>query len=662
MMPSTLDISRASHGKSFISPPRINLRKAAAYNYDKGPLSSTSSRFNFNHLVFSPPPSPGLPSISPPVKRPPRRVFGRIRPIRIVRYTIRLLSIVVVFFVALDVLTRIFGEPVPPPAPEEPTENTGAVQEAAASQTGPSSPMPIMVSDSRGRAKWTVSIPRGSEFPLTMQQYAEMCGRCEEVAERTRNLRSQGLGFSLGFGSDAANDFVDVQEAQDAGYLHAEEKSSEDLAGEVGDTGKPVCKKSLTFVLESDDAGLGKTLMMLWISYGLAVEEGRAFFVDDTRWAYGRYADMFQSLPQPDCAPPPSHEMLPCPRHARHLIASAATTSVWLDPLTQGGGSSSSNGPSISPPNAHERTFLKAQFDLARRGYEALFRLTKEDADYVDARARELMAKRILLPRSSSSSSSSSKSQYNHGLAVGIHVRRGDRHPLEPQYRDSYMPLHLYADVAREVIDSRLGGAGKDKDESEYEADDDDAARRRRRTAREKSMLVLASDDPTVYASTELDGSGSGVGGGGVRAQERIRLASKQPTPTPTPNKAVMRKFVDRSFGWEGGFFAAMFWNLGTVTVNAAESAAAVANRHSGSGNDTAAGQWSPETLRLRSLVGRAYMLDLAVLAEASDVVVCAVSAVGCRLLAVMMGWQSAFEEGNWVNIEGGYGWLGVEW
>jgi hypothetical protein len=45
-----------------------------------------------------------------------------------------------------------------------------------------------------------------------------------------------------------------------------------------------VCEKSLTFVMETHDAGLGKTLMMLWTAYGLAQKEGRAFFVDDSRW------------------------------------------------------------------------------------------------------------------------------------------------------------------------------------------------------------------------------------------------------------------------------------------------------------------------------------------------------------------------------------------
>jgi hypothetical protein len=670
-MPSTLDINRASHGKSFISPPRINLRKAAAYNYDKGPLSATSSRFNFNHLVFSPPPSPGLPSLSPPTKKPARRGFISIRPIRVIRYTIRLLSIVVVFFVALDVLTRLFGEPVPSPAPGELSGSVVRGNGGASSRAVTDSPMPIIVSDHRGRAKWTVSIPSGSEFPLTMHRYAEMCTWCELVARKVQDLRSQGRGlhqFSLGFGSDTTNGFVDVQEAQEAGYLPK-------VKGGESSSDRPVCKKSLIFVLESDDAGLGRTLMMLWIAYGLAEEEGRAFFVDDTRWAYGSYTNMFLPPALSDCVPPPTHEILPCPRQARHLVVSAANAAVWLAPLTP------SRDTAPAADATRERTLLKHQFDLARKGYEALFRLTKEDADYVDSRARELTAKRLVLARPSSSSSSSSKKaknhdkkqQYHHGLAVGVHIRRGDRHPLEPQYRDSYIPLHLYADAAREVLDARFGNAtvSTDKDTN---PDSSDAAK-----ARERSILILASDDPTVYSSPELvTGSSSSNGGGdsgvtAVRAQERIRLASRPPSPanTPAPNRSVLRKFVDQSFGWEGGFFAAMFWNLGAVTQNAGESTAprpsgSNSNRGGRTGREASSSLTppprSPETLRLRSLVGRAYVLDLAVLAEASDVVVCAVSAMGCRLLAVMMGWQSAFEEGGWKNVEGGFGWLGAEW
>jgi len=272
-------------------------------------------------------------------------------------------------------------------------------------------------------------------------------------------------------------------------------------------------------------------------------------------------------------------------------------------------------------PESHDQPLRKTQFSLARRGYEALFRINKEDNDYVDARVRELLAKRIV-PKSKGQRS---------GLAVGVHARRGDRHPLEYQYRHSYMPLNLYGDTARELIEAKFNHSGP------FGGED--------KAAKEHSIVVLASDDPMVYESAELAGAS--------RAQERIKLASKQTVQKAAPDRSVLHKFVDEAFGWEGGFFAAMFWNLGVSTAHAAGSTGG------GGGGGTAS---SAETLRLRSLVGRAYMMDLAVLADASDVIVCTVSAVGCRLLAVMMGWESAIEEGNWVNIDGGYGWMGLEW
>ncbi|KAK3300257.1 uncharacterized protein B0H64DRAFT_10723 [Chaetomium fimeti] len=625
-MPPTLDLSRTSHAKVVIAPPRINLRRAASYQHDRGPLSSTSSRFTFNHLVFSPPPSPGLPSLSPPAKKPSRRLFSTVRPLRVIRYAIRLLSVVLVFFVALEVLTWFFGESTPTPTNttksviQEPEPETGMVSQKAV----PDFPTPIVVTDDRGRAKWTVSIPPGSEFPLAMSQYVDMCLKCRQVAERARHLRSHGHGLhqvSLGFGSDSADDFIDVKEAEKAGYFAGVEKYDGGVA-RGSETGKMACKKSLTFVLESSDAGLGKTLMMLWIAYGLAEKEGRAFFIDDTRWSYGKFTALFQPPPIPECSAPPSHEILPCPRHTRHLVASAATMDVLFGSLTE----------SADPPSeSHDRALRKTQFNLARRGYEALARMNKDDGDYVDTRVRELTDMRTV-PKSKG---------HRNGLAVGVHIRRGDRHPLEFQYRHSYMPLSLYTDTAYEIIESQFNHTTTGLFASSHSGEEAAAAK-------EQSIVVLASDDPMVYESAELAGAAN-------RAQERIKLASKQNIQNTNQDKSVMRKFVDETFGWEGGFFAAMFWNLGVTSAHAT----AAPDASPGSGNYAAP---SAETLRLRSLVGRAYVMDLTVLADASDVVVCTVSAVGCRLLAVMMGWERAMDEGNWVNIDGGYGWLGLEW
>ena len=67
----------------------------------------------------------------------------------------------------------------------------------------------------------------------------------------------------------------------------------------------------------------------------------------------------------------------------------------------------------------------------------------------------------------------------------------------------------------------------------------------------------------------------------------------------------------------------------------------------------------SKEAMQMRELVGRAYLLDLAVLGR-TDAVVCAVSSAACRVLAVMMGYDKAIQKGLWNNVDGGYPWQGL--
>lgn len=534
----------------------------------------------------------------------------------------------------------------------------------------PDFPTPIVVTDRRGRAKWTVSIPPNYDFPLTMREYADMCAKCREVASRVQGMHSHSpvaidqINLMSG---EAGNDryFVDVREAEQQGFLPGTKNKGSgrnvDLLGVDGNSlaDKTLCKASLTFVLESDDAGLGKTLMALWLAYGLAQRERRAFFLDDTRWAYGDFASMFAQPPTPECRPPPRHEMIPCPRQARHLVVGAANARDLF-------------GGSIDPDDIYaegaaaslsRRPAQRELYALARVGYEALFRLTPQDRDYVFNRVLAHKMKTYAV-----------EGPAHNGRVVGVHVRHGDRHPLEFQYADSYIPLTQYVDVAREMLNASVGG-----DE----------------VARGKSILVLASDDPLVYDADEFKG---GVNGhdGSVRAQELIRLAGKEEVSgesggddkdnndnnnnnnhqkmkmkkkqKPKPPKNVMHKFTDETFGWEGGFFAAMFWNLG-VPSSLSGSPASPANAAStgvGGVPRTTVPPPSDETVRLRSLVGRAYLMDLAVLADMTadggGAVVCAVSAMGCRLLAIMMGEERAFGRGEWRNVDGGFGWNGFTW
>ncbi|KAH8910854.1 hypothetical protein BR93DRAFT_989382 [Coniochaeta sp. PMI_546] len=630
-MPPTLDLSRTRHSKMIVSPPRINLRRAASYNNDRGPLSSTSSRFNFNHLLFSPPPSPGLPALVKRTRKPSGNLANFVRPSRVMRFLGWAIFFSSFFFLIRLVVGGPHGIPI-----LSWSSHSQDDYEMVSGDDLPDFPTPVVVTDKRGRTKWTVSIPPSYDFPLSAKQYSDICAKCREVSARVQALRSNSRGLpqtilALGSHSESQDrQFIDVREAEKEGLLGGwtvklSKVGKQRLEGNiVGESKgalleKPVCQQSMTFVLESDDVGLGKTMMLLWVAYGIAQDEGRSFFIDDSRWAYGDYTAIFQPPPVQACRPPPRNEMIPCPRQARHLIVSSSTVAELLGDF----------GDLAISETTPEASTQKTMFLLARQGHDALFRLNREDGDYVESRSRELLARRIT-PRSKGA---------QNGLAIGVHVRRGDRHPLEYQYRDSYIPTNTYAETARELLEKRFDRSGP------QHGGEDGAAK-------QHSFVVLASDDPTVYEADEFrSGGGASAAAAVLRAQERIKLASKAAIQRAQPDKHVMRKFVDETFGWEGGFFAPMFKHLGSSAAGAGAEAG---------GKRGPAGA-SAEAMRLRSLVGRAYVMDLAVLAEVSDVVVCTVSATGCRLLAVMMGWESAMEAGNWVNVDGRYRWTGVE-
>jgi hypothetical protein len=303
--------------------------------------------------------------------------------------------------------------------------------------------------------------------------------------------------------------------------------------------------------------------------------------------------------------------MLPCPHHARHFVVSAATAGYTF------GGAFNEY---FEDPRKMEVYRQKPMFELARQGYEMLFQLAPVDSEYADKRILELQAKAILPPPETSN-----------GMIIGIHVRHGDRHPYEFQYKDSYVPLNRYSDKARDILHQTFNGSGPGAGENMM--------------VENHSLMVVASDDPDVYDSEEFSQAS--------RAQEQIRLASKTTLDSAAQEKQPgVRKFVDETVGWEGGFFAGMFWSLGkpsSVPATAVETP------------DTTLPP-TEEALRLRELVGRAYLMDLAVLGQASDSIVCTVSSMGCKILAVMMGWERAVVKGAWVNIDGDFEWRGVSW
>ena len=170
--------------------------------------------------------------------------------------------------------------------------NSGDQYEMVGQSILPDFPTPVVVTDRRGRAKWTVSIPPDYQFPLPATQYAEICQQNMEVASHVVDLHSHMHRPHPHFGySHVDPNFMDVAEAEAHGLLPGfKGKKSMKREGNIigedtnGLVESDVCEKSMTFVMETHDAGLGKTLMMLWSAYGLAEMEGRSFFIDDSRW------------------------------------------------------------------------------------------------------------------------------------------------------------------------------------------------------------------------------------------------------------------------------------------------------------------------------------------------------------------------------------------
>lgn len=151
-------------------------------------------------------------------------------------------------------------------------------------------PTAVVVIDRKGKPKWTVAIPPQLAFPLRPSQYATICHQSDQIR---KSKSPAGAGDHPRYYSKDPN-FMDIAEAEHDLLLSTRHKNIElkssglvgiDVSQEnLGQKKMKICERSLTYVLESVDAGLGLTLMGLWMSYGLAEKEGRAFFIDDSNW------------------------------------------------------------------------------------------------------------------------------------------------------------------------------------------------------------------------------------------------------------------------------------------------------------------------------------------------------------------------------------------
>ena len=239
-------------------------------------------------------------------------------------------------------------------------------------------------------------------------------------------------------------------------------------------------------------------------------------------------------------------------------------------------------------------------FSLMRQGYEALFHLTEEDERYIANRKAEITAEM------------GSKD----GAIVGIHVRHGDCHPWEFEHSKSYIPLDRYMSAVKELFHSKLSSPSS-------------------KSTSASPTILLGSDDVQMYTSEPFRSST-------IRAQDRALFPSNffttTTTTTTTTPPSSSSSSPDDEVKVAGGFFSAIFKTV----------AASKADKPHG---------------KIREALARSYLLDLKMLAQTSDDgVVCTVSSIGCRLLAVMMGWQDAIVDRKWRNVDGDWDWSGIIW
>ena len=261
--------------------------------------SDTASTCSFTGVLDSPPPSPGLPSLLPRHGKKPypsrlRRalnLFLRTLPwaFGAVLLGWLLLAIINSAKTRFDIgfLFRHSGR-----------------YELVLDRQWPNDPTPLEVADHKGRPKWTVYIPDTQAFPLKPDVYASICSQSDELSAHLSQYQHRGLHkhrARKGY-YDLDYNFIDVEEAQGQGLLPKskavlmeadssalngttnKEHMTEDLRHLNANNSSQVCERSLTYVLETTDAGFGNTIMGLWMAYGLALEEHRAFFIDDRNW------------------------------------------------------------------------------------------------------------------------------------------------------------------------------------------------------------------------------------------------------------------------------------------------------------------------------------------------------------------------------------------
>ncbi|KAK6337859.1 hypothetical protein TWF696_001337 [Orbilia brochopaga] len=351
---------------------------------------------------------------------------------------------------------------------------------------------------------YTVHMPadEAGVYPLPGRMYAGLCRDVEKASMMAAEART-GQPMQAHFGYYTA----------DVGYeglTTAGRRSKRSVAWQEEEE-MEVCERTLTYVVDDDEgkeSGVGAVVMGLWMAYGLAVKEGREFYVEQRHggWIYGDIR-RYLAIPPPStaCAPPPMSSRLSCPRNTAHKLITPATFSSAFGHAFEN---------EFEDARAMEVMRQKPIFSLLRAGFDAVPLASGiRDAVLAHVVAIDVFDKDV----------------------VAVQVRRGDRNAKEWWYHQGYIPVQRYMAVSRNdttAYDRRFelaaaeggedGEAGKkDVWQKEYflpeypefleEAD--------------RPVRVIASDASDVFEQPEVKEC-LGVAGGCVKAQGNTAVGS----------------------------------------------------------------------------------------------------------------------------------------
>ncbi|KAJ6502634.1 hypothetical protein DFH09DRAFT_1051437 [Mycena vulgaris] len=213
----------------------------------------------------------------------------------------------------------------------------------------------------------------------------------------------------------------------------------------------PVCSRTITYQLDGW-AGLMVDLALMAQAAALARERNATFFVEDSFWNRGKWADHFEDVragqpgPEPGCRPPPPEELVACPRTARHWIVNSRTSRYHF------GNAFSEN---YEDPYGHNLNRMKDMYNFAWQSFQKTIRPNAHSAELIQWARQELLEKltaHYQNPRSF-------KGVQDDGPAMGylgVHIRRGDRTRTWHVYDQPYVPISDYVDGVVEAW-SRLG-------------------------------------------------------------------------------------------------------------------------------------------------------------------------------------------------------------